>query len=275
MQNSLIGFIGAGNMTHAIISGLISNNINHNQIKISDTNEALLLIRKTEFNIEVFTDNTKLANQCSTIIFAVKPQVLSSVCKNLKNKLTNNTLIISIAAGVRSHDIERWLGGNQAIVRTMPNTPALINQGITGLFANKQVSNKQKFLAENILSSVGECLWVNDEDLLNTITAVSGSGPAYFFLMLESMTKAGITLGLDEVVAQKLSIQTALGASMMASHSKDSPRQLRNKVTSKNGTTEAAIESLQNQNFEVIITHAIRAASDRANKIGIELSNYE
>ncbi|NYT52562.1 MAG: pyrroline-5-carboxylate reductase [Candidatus Vesicomyosocius endoextente] len=275
MQNSLIGFIGAGNMTHAIISGLISNKTDHNQIKISDTNEALLLIRKTEFNIEVFTDNTKLATQCSTIIFAVKPQVLSSVCKNLKNKITTNTLIISIAAGVRSHDIERWLGGNQAIVRTMPNTPALLNQGITGLFANKQVSNKQKFLAETILNSVGECLWVNDEGLLNAITAVSGSGPAYFFLMLESMTKAGVTLGLDEVVAQKLSIQTALGASMMASRSKDSPQQLRNKVTSKNGTTQAAIESLQNQDFEVIITHAIRAASDRANKIGIELSNDE
>ncbi len=273
MQNSLIGFIGAGNMTHAIISGLINNNTNHNQIKISDTNEALLFLRKTEFNIEIFTDNTKLATQCSTIIFAVKPQILSSVCKNLKNKLTTNTLIISIAAGVRSHDIERWLGGNQAIIRTMPNTPALLNQGITGLFANKQVSNKQKFLAENILNSVGECLWVNDEGLLNAITAVSGSGPAYFFLMLESMTKAGVTLGLDEVVAQKLSIQTALGASMMASRSKDSPRQLRNKVTSKNGTTQAAIESLQNQDFEVIIAHAIRAASDRSNKIGIELSN--
>ncbi|BAF61255.1 pyrroline-5-carboxylate reductase [Candidatus Vesicomyidisocius calyptogenae] len=275
MQNSLIGFIGAGNMTHAIISGLINNNTNHNQIKISDTNEALLLLRKTEFNIEIFTDNTKLATQCSTIIFAVKPQVLSSVCKNLKNKLTTNTLIISIAAGVRSHDIERWLGGNQAIIRTMPNTPALLNQGITGLFANKQVSNKQKFLAENILNSVGECLWVNDEYLLNAITAVSGSGPAYFFLMLESMTKAGVTLGLDEVVAQKLSIQTALGASMMASRSKDSPQQLRNKVTSKNGTTQAAIESLQNQDFEIIIAHAIRAASDKSNKIGIELSNDE
>lgn len=275
MQNSLIGFIGAGNMAHAIISGLINNNTNHNQIKISDTNEALLLLRETEFNIEVFTDNTKLATQCSTIIFAVKPQVLSSVCKDLKDKLTTNTLIISIAAGVRSHDIERWLGGNQAIVRTMPNTPALINQGITGLFANKQVSNKQKFLAENILNSVGECLWVNDENLLNAITAVSGSGPAYFFLMLESMTKAGVTLGLDEVVAQKLSIKTSLGASMMASCSKDSPRQLRNKVTSKNGTTQAAIEYLQNQDFEVIMTHAIRAASDRANKIGIELSNDE
>jgi pyrroline-5-carboxylate reductase len=273
MQNSLIGFIGAGNMAHAIISGLINNGTKRNQIKISDTNEALLSLRKAEFNLEVFTDNAKLAAQCGVIVLAVKPQVLSSVCKALKGKLTTNTLLISIAAGVKSGDIERWLGGNQAIIRTMPNTPALLNQGITGLFANEQASDKQKSLAENILNSVGECLWVDDEHLLEAITAVSGSGPAYFFLMLESMAKAGIALGLDEAVAQKLSIQTALGASMMASSSKDSPQQLRNKVTSKNGTTQAAIESFQDQDFEVIIIHAIRAAFDRANEIGIELGN--
>ncbi|MBW5290332.1 MAG: Pyrroline-5-carboxylate reductase [Candidatus Ruthia sp. Asou_11_S2] len=275
MQNSLIGFIGAGNMAHAIISGLINNATKHNQIKISDTNEALLSLRKAEFNLEVFTDNAKLATQCNVIVLAVKPQVLSSVCKDLKDKLTTNTLIISIAAGVRSRDIERWLGDSQAIVRTMPNTPALLNQGITGLFANEQVSDKQKSLAENILNSVGECLWVDDEDLLDAITAVSGSGPAYFFLMLESMIKAGAALGLDEAVAQKLSIQTALGASMMASSSEDSPQQLRNKVTSKNGTTQAAIESFQDQDFEIIIAHAMRAAFDRANEIGIELGRDE
>ncbi len=273
MQNSLIGFIGAGNMAHAIISGLINNGTKRNQIKISDINEALLSLRKAELNLEVFTDNAKLAAQCGVIVLAVKPQVLSSVCKALKDKLTTNTLIISIVAGVRSGDIERWLGDSQAIVRTMPNTPALLNQGITGLFANEQVSDKQKSLAENILNSVGECLWVDDESLLDAITAVSGSGPAYFFLMLESMAKAGVALGLDEAVAQKLSLQTALGASMMASNSKDSPQQLRNKVTSKNGTTQAAIASFQDQDFEVIIIHAIRAAFDRANEIGIELGN--
>ncbi len=273
MQNSLIGFIGAGNMAHAIISGLINNGTKRNQIKISDINEALLSLRKAEFNLEVFTDNAKLAAQCGVIVLAVKPQVLSSVCKALKDKLTTNTLIISIAAGVKSGDIERWLGGNQAIIRTMPNTPALLNQGITGLFANEQASDKQKSLAENILNSVGECLWVDDERLLDAITAVSGSGPAYFFLMLESMAKAGVALGLDEAVAQKLSLQTALGASMMASSSKDSPQQLRNKVTSENGTTQAAIESFQDQDFEIIIIHAIRAAFDRANEIGIELGN--
>lgn len=273
MQNSLIGFIGAGNMAHAIISGLINNGTKRNQIKISDINEALLSLRKAELNLEVFTDNAKLAAQCGIIVLAVKPQVLSSVCKALKDKLTTNTLIISIVAGVRSGDIERWLGDSQAIVRTMPNTPALLNQGITGLFANEQVSDKQKSLAENILNSVGECLWVDDESLLDAITAVSGSGPAYFFLMLESMAKAGVALGLDEAVAQKLSLQTALGASMMASNSKDSPQQLRNKVTSKNGTTQAAIASFQDQDFEVIIIHAIRAAFDRANEIGIELGN--
>lgn len=276
MKNSTtIGFIGAGNMAYAIISGLINNDFSAENIKISDTNESLLSLRKKEFNLEVFTDNSELVRHCDVIVLAVKPQMLSSVCQLLKQALNSNTLIISIAAGVRVHDIDRWLGGDCAIVRTMPNTPALLNQGVTGMFANERVSDAQKELATSILNSVGQSLWVTDEVMLDAVTALSGSGPAYFFLMIESMSKAGVALGLDEKTAQSLSIQTALGASMMASVSDESPRDLRANVTSPNGTTQAAIESFQDQNFDMIVAHAMRAAFDRASQLAAELSESD
>ena len=276
MKNSTtIGFIGAGNMAYAIISGLINNDFSAENIKISDTNESLLSLRKKEFNLEVFTDNSELVRHCDVIVLAVKPQMLSSVCQLSKQALNSNTLIISIAAGVRVHDIDRWLGGDCAIVRTMPNTPALLNQGVTGMFANERVSDAQKELATSILNSVGQSLWVTDEVMLDAVTALSGSGPAYFFLMIESMSKAGVALGLDEKTAQSLSIQTALGASMMASISDESPKDLRANVTSPNGTTQAAIESFQDQNFDMIVAHAMRAAFDRASKLAVELSDSD
>ncbi|MEJ6558167.1 MAG: pyrroline-5-carboxylate reductase [Candidatus Thioglobus sp.] len=276
MKNSTtIGFIGAGNMAYAIISGLINNDFSAENIKISDTNESLLSLRKKEFNLEVFTDNSELVRHCDVIVLAVKPQMFSSVCQLLKQALNSNTLIISIAAGVRVHDIDRWLGGDCAIVRTMPNTPALLNQGVTGMFANERVSDAQKELATSILNSVGQSLWVTDEVMLDAVTALSGSGPAYFFLMIESMSKAGVALGLDDKTAQSLSIQTALGASMMASVSDESPRDLRANVTSPNGTTQAAIESFQDQNFDMIVAHAMRAAFDRASQLAAELSDSD
>ena len=276
MQNSTtIGFIGAGNMAYALVSGLVNSGFSTQNIKLSDTDEALLSLRADEFNLEVFTDNTKLATQCDVIVFAIKPQVLSVVCKELQEHISHNPLIISIAAGVRAVDINRWLGGNASIVRAMPNTPALLGQGATGMMANDVVSGDQKALAEQILSAVSTCLWVEDEKMLDAVTALSGSGPAYFFLLIESMAKAGAALGLDESTAQQLSIQTALGASMMADSSGDSAHELRAKVTSPNGTTQAAIESFQEQNFDMIVTHAMRAAFDRSREMGIELGDYD
>ena len=272
MQNSTtIGFIGAGNMAYALISGLINDGFNTQNIKLSDPDATLLSLRADEFNLEVFTDNTELAAQCDVIVFAVKPQVLPIVCKQLQTHIDHKPLMISIAAGVRATDINRWLGGNTAIVRTMPNTPALLGKGATGMMANEAVSDEQKALSERILSAVSECLWVEDEKMLDVVTALSGSGPAYFFLMIEAMTKSGVALGLDEKIAEQLSIQTALGASMMASSSEDSARELRAKVTSPNGTTQAAIESFQDQNFDMLVSHAMRAAFDRAREMGTEL----
>ena len=276
MENkTVIGFIGAGNMAYALIKGLLNNGFNANQINISDPNEELLLNRESELKVTTYSDNTSLLSNSDLIFFAVKPQVLSSVCLELKGVVKSKHLFVSIVAGIRSSDINRWLGGNFALIRTMPNTPALFQSGVTGLFANEVVDNDQKTLVESILSSVGECFWVNEEKLIDAITAISGSGPAYFFLLMESMKQAGIALGLDEETANSLSIQTAYGASLMANKTGKDSRTLRTEVTSPNGTTQSAIESFQDQNFEGIVANATRAAYDRARELSNELGDAE
>lgn len=274
MQNTpTIGFIGAGNMAYALVSGLINHGYASERIVMSDANETLLSLRQDEFSLRVFKDNQQLAQHCDVIVLAVKPQVLAEVCAEIKDQVSDQQLLVSIAAGVHAHDINRWLGKNKAIVRTMPNTPALLGRGITGLFANEHTSSAQQDIAQHIMSAVGKTLWVDSEDLLDAVTAVSGSGPAYFFLMVESMTKAGEALGLTRDAAEQLSIETALGAALMASESSDSPRELRRQVTSPNGTTQAAIESFQDQDFEVIVSHALSAAYHRAGELGAELGD--
>lgn len=276
MQNkSVIGFIGAGNMAYALIKGLINNGYGAENIKISDLDKSLLSSRKEELGLGTYTDNTALIATCDIVVLAVKPQVMSDVCKGLQGKVKSNHLFVSIAAGIRANDICRWLDGDFALVRTMPNTPAQVKQGATGLFANDFVSNEQKNIVTSILSSVGDCFWVAEEKLIDAITAISGSGPAYFFLMMQSMTQAGMALGLDEKTASALSVKTALGASIMAANSDDDPKQLRANVTSPNGTTQAAIESFQDQNFEGIVASAARAAYDRAQQLSIQLGDVD
>jgi len=276
MENeTVIGFIGAGNMAYALISGLLNNGYNSENIKISDPNDELLRKREIELNITTFTDNTSLVEVCDIIVFAVKPQVLSEVCLELRDKIKPNHLFISIVAGIRIKDINRWLGGNYPLVRTMPNTPALVKHGVTGLFPNELINDAQKTLVTTILSSVGDCFWVNEEKLIDAITAISGSGPAYFFLLMQSMTQAGMALGLDEKTAKELSVQTGFGASLMATKSGKDPRTLRTNVTSPNGTTQAAIEYFQDQNFEGIVASATRAAFDRARELSAELGDVE
>jgi pyrroline-5-carboxylate reductase len=276
MENkTVIGFIGAGNMAYALIKGLLNNGFDANQINISDPNEELLLNRESELKVTTYSDNTSLLSNSDIIFFAVKPQVLSSVCLELKGVVKSKHLFVSIVAGIRSSDINRWLGGNFALIRTMPNTPALFQTGVTGLFANELVNNEQKSLVSSILSSVGECFWVDEEKLIDAITAISGSGPAYFFLLMQSMTQAGMALGLDEETANSLSIQTAYGASLMANKTGKDSRTLRAEVTSPNGTTQSAIESFQDQNFEGIVANATRAAYDRARELSNELGDAE
>ena len=276
MENkTVIGFIGAGNMAYALIKGLLSNGFDAKNINVSDSNKELLINRQSELKITTYSDNNSLLDNSDIVVFAVKPQVLSIVCLQLKNKVKPNHLFVSIVAGIRGNDINRWLGGNFALVRTMPNTPALFQSGVTGLFANDLVSNQQKELVTSILSSVGECFWVDDEKLIDAITAISGSGPAYFFLLMQSITQAATALGLDEKTANSLSIQTSLGASLMATKSGKDSKTLRKEVTSPNGTTQAAIESFQDQNFEGIVAAATRAAYDRARELSNDLGDVE
>ena len=276
MENeTVIGFIGAGNMAYALINGLLNNGYDSKNIKASDPNNGLLQKIEAELNITTFSNNSSLIEVCDIIVFAVKPQVLSEVCLELRDNIKPNHLFISIVAGIRVNDINRWLGGNYSLVRTMPNTPALMQHGVTGLFPNELVNDEQKALVTTILSSVGDCFWVNEERLIDAITAISGSGPAYFFLLMQSMTQAGMALGLDEKTAKELSVQTAFGASLMATKSGKDPRTLRNNVTSPNGTTQAAIEYFQDQNFEGIVANATRAAFDRARELSIELGDVE
>ena len=276
MENkTVIGFIGAGNMAYALIKGLLSDGFEAKNINVSDANPELLEKRSSELGVTVQPDNVSLLTNSDIVVFAVKPQVLSMVCHELKNKASSDQLFVSIVAGIKSKDINRWLGGDFALVRTMPNTPALFQSGVTGLYANELVNDLQKKSVNLLLSAVGECFWVNEENLLDAITAISGSGPAYFFLMMQSMKQAAMALGLDEDTADALSIKTSLGASIMATNSGKDSRTLRAEVTSPNGTTQSAIETFQDQNFEGIVAAATRAAYDRARELSQELGNID
>lgn len=267
-----ICFIGGGNMASSLISGLINNQHNARDITVTDPDQNKLDQLSQQFSINTDVDNLKAIENANVIVLAVKPQVLKEVCDSLKDSVCKNRpLIISIAAGIRSTDIDRWLGGNNAIVRCMPNTPALIQAGATGLFANNNTLSEQKTTADNILSSAGITLWVDNEAQLDAVTAVSGSGPAYFFLFLEAMQKAGKELGLDEETAGLLAKQTALGAARMALEGNDNAATLRSKVTSKGGTTAAAIASFEKNHFSDIISQALTAAHDRAIELADEL----
>ena len=259
-------------MAGSLIGGLIHNQYPANKITVTDPDPQKLAQLHQQYAININADNLSAVNAADVIVLAVKPQVLKSVCENIQSiTKQNQPLFISIAAGIRSTDIDRWLGSNNAIVRCMPNTPALIQAGATGLFANPNTSQAQADIAEQILSAAGLTIWVNEEAQLDAVTAVSGSGPAYFFLFLEAMQAAGKSLGLDENTAAMLAKQTALGAARMAIEGDDSPAALREKVTSKGGTTAAALTSFENNNFTQIVQQALSAARNRATELADEL----
>jgi pyrroline-5-carboxylate reductase len=269
-MSSTIAFIGGGNMTTSLIGGLITT-FSPDDILVSEPDSAKCRDLEQQFKIKTSIDNQAVL-ACDVIVLAVKPQLLQIVCRELANHIgTRTPLFISIAAGVRSDDIERWLGAGRAIVRCMPNTPALVQCGATALVANSRVSATQKQLAEQILQSVGIALWVEDEDQLDAVTALSGSGPAYFFLLMEAMQAAGETLGLSTATARLLTQQTALGAARMASQSETDVATLRARVTSKGGTTEQAILSFENAGFRKIVQQALAAACTQSQKLAKEL----
>ena len=267
-MTSQITFIGGGNMAASLIGGLISNGQPADSIRVAEPDAERLQTLQHQYGVQVSTDNPSAVKAADLLVLAVKPQILQTVCRDLTGSVQQRRpLVISVAAGIRSADIERWLGGELAIVRCMPNTPALLQQGATGLFANARVTDPQRTQAETILQAAGITLWVNDETLIDTVTAVSGSGPAYFFLLMEQIQKAGEQLGLDTETARRLTLQTALGAARMASESDDDLASLRSKVTSKGGTTEAAINSFIEQGIETMVNRALTAARDRATEL--------
>jgi pyrroline-5-carboxylate reductase len=267
-----IGFIGGGNMAASLIGGLINADIPATDITVAEPDEKRRQALAEQFGINTTADNNATLNS-EIIVLAVKPQLLKTVCQQLDTGSRDRHLFISIAAGINSTDINRWLNENQAIVRCMPNTPALLRCGASGLYANEFVSDSQKQQAEKIMQAVGIVIWVENEDQLNAVTAVSGSGPAYFFLMMEAMQQAGETLGLDAAVTRQLVLQTALGAARMATESDSSASELRQMVTSKGGTTEQAILSFQSAGYNKIVLDALRAANDRSISLADELGS--
>lgn len=273
-MNQQLCFIGGGNMATSLIGGLIANHYPASQITVCDLNQERLTHLSKIFAITTITDSVEASVAADIIVLAVKPQVLWGVCEQIADSETRqDCLFISIAAGVREQDINRWLGGNRSIIRCMPNTPALVRLGATGLFANDRVSSSQKQSAQAILDAVGISIWVEDEASLNAVTAISGSGPAYFFYFIELIGQAAEKLGLPADTAQLLAQQTALGAASMI-QGKD-VAQLRAQVTSKKGTTEQAILSFQKNNLAVLVENATQAAHDRSVELGIELSVHQ
>lgn len=267
-----ICFIGGGNMAQSLIGGLINNGYDSQHIIVSDPDSKRLQILAEQYSVRTSENNLPAVEAADVLVLAVKPQVLAQVCQQLQPAVQQKRpLIISIAAGIRSTDIERWLGGNLSVVRTMPNTPSLIQAGATGLYANAATSSEQKVTAEQILKAAGLTLWVEKEDLLDAVTALSGSGPAYYFLIMQAMQHAGEKLGLDKQSADLLARQTALGAARMATEGEDDPATLRAKVTSKGGTTAAAIASFEASQLDEIILRALTAARDRATELADEL----
>ena len=268
--NQNICFIGGGNMAQALIGGLLSRGLPTTRITVSDPVEQIRHILE-EKNIQTTTDNVDAIKNADVVVLAVKPQVLATVLQPLKGLLSDK-LVISIIAGAEIQTISDLIGGSQRIVRVMPNTPALVQTGAHGIYASEAVNAQDRELTSQILAATGLTIWVDNEAQIDAVTAVSGSGPAYFFYLMESMIRAGKNLGLDEKVATALTLQTALGAAQMAITSSNSPAELRKNVTSPNGTTQAALEVFDRAQISQNIQAALAAAQKRSQELAQELS---
>lgn len=276
MQDTTIAFIGGGNMARSLIGGLISGGCNPDNIWVSDPFQDALENLHEQYGVNTTQDNATATAAADVIVLAVKPQIMKTVLASISGAVASNQpLIISIAAGITEALINSGLGGDAAIVRTMPNTPALLRCGATALFANRRVTEAQREKAESILRSVGIVRWVDKEQQLDAVTAVSGSGPAYFFLLMETLEKTGVSLGLPADTARLLALQTAYGAARMALESAEDPGTLRERVTSPNGTTAAALDSLAKNHFAEIFSEAVTAAAKRSAELSSEIMEQE
>jgi pyrroline-5-carboxylate reductase len=269
--NQKICFIGAGNMAASLIGGLIADGQPASSITACDINAEQLQRLQQQFGIDISNDNLASAAVADVIMLAIKPQLMRTVCNALSPLPANaRQLFISVAAGIPANAIETWLGAERAIVRCMPNTPALLQLGASGLAANSRVDADQRDVAERIMSAVGIAIWVDNESDLDAVTAISGSGPAYFFYFIELLEASAIELGLPRATAARLARQTALGAATMAQD--EDVIDLRNRVTSKKGTTEQAILSFQRDRLDQLVTNATAAAHRRSLELARELT---
>ena len=272
MKDCKITFIGGGNMARSLIGGLVENGFNPKHIHVSDPDPLCLKTLTDKYPIHTYSTNLAAAQDCDILILAVKPQQLQAVVKQLAPEWQADKLLISIAAGIQLNDIARWLEQDEvAIVRAMPNTPALVQAGATALYANTFVTTQQHELAESILRAVGLALWVEEEAQMDTVTALSGSGPAYFFLVMEAMEFAATEMGLDTETARLLCLQTAFGAAKMALESNETTTTLRERVTSPGGTTERALHELEDGGLRGLFENALVSAALRSRELAKQL----
>lgn len=272
MTRQTVGFIGGGNMARAIAGGLIRSGFGAENIFISTPRAEQQALLQREFPGAAITgDNSVVAANAGNLLLAVKPQILRSVCGELKAAVQQRKpLVISIAAGPTVGDIDNWLGGNLEIVRVMPNQPALVDQGISALYANERTDDFGRILAEKVMSAVGKVVWVDNESLMDAVTAVSGTGPAYVYLLIDMMISSAVALGIAPDVARTLVLETARGAATLAMAEKEPMTALIERVRSPGGTTTAAFERLEAADVRAIFASAIRAARDRAQALAEE-----
>jgi pyrroline-5-carboxylate reductase len=266
-----IAFIGGGNMARSLVGGLIDKGCKPGRLSVSEPNAEQRALIAKRFPVRMSADGAAAAQDADVLVFAVKPQIMQVAAKSVAAAVqTRKPLIVSIAAGVTSADLDRWLGGGNAIVRVMPNTAALLGAGAAGLYATSKVSVDQRAMAQALMEAVGTALWVDDESLMDAVTALSGSGPAYFFLLMECMEAAALELGLPAETARALTLQTALGSARMALESGEAPATLRRQVASPNGTTAAALKVFEDGKFAALVKQALSAARDRGRQLARE-----
>ncbi|MBA2690635.1 MAG: pyrroline-5-carboxylate reductase [Burkholderiales bacterium] len=269
-----VTFIGGGNMAAAMIGGMLARGFAAADIRAVDVAEAARERLAKDFGIATHATASGCADNSDVVVLAVKPQQMAGVAKQLR-LLVGKQLVLTIAAGIRTSDLCRWLGGYRNIIRAMPNTPALVQAGITALYARAEVSQPSRAAAQSLLDAVGETVWLDDESQLDAVTALSGSGPAYVFYFLEALQEAGRSMGLSASVSRVLSLQTLLGAAKLAATGGEAPEVLRARVTSQGGTTERAINEMEANAVKQHMVSAILAAKARSHELGAEFGSVE
>ncbi len=274
MISTKVGLIGGGNMGRAIAGGLLRGGMHATNLMVAEPlPEQCDLLRKELYGIMVTEDNETVATAVETLLFSVKPQILKPVCEKLREAVQHSRpLIMSIAAGPKIDDIDQWLGGGLSVVRVMPNQPALIDQGISALFANERTDESGRDMAEKIMTAVGQVVWLDSESKMDAVTAVSGTGPSYFYLLIDCMIEAGIKAGIDPETARTLAVETARGATSLAAAETETMSSLIERVRSPGGTTTAAFELLDAADVRGIFAAAIGAAERRAAELASEAS---